>query len=146
MPQCPYCGCDALVKNGSTRGVPKWKCKKCGRQTSLKGEKGEKDQGKAETVLLSLSALSLNAIACLTSVVPSTVLRRVRRCAEQWATKPRPGPGGVIVMELDELWHFLKTKPTNCGSRWLSVGTPGNCWMGNAEIVIKPLSPSFWTD
>src|SRR5512144_134011 len=60
---CPCCGCDALVKNGSTRGVPKWKCKNCGLQTSLKGEKGEKDQGQAETVLLYLSGLSLNAKA-----------------------------------------------------------------------------------
>jgi transposase len=107
---CSYCGCDALVKNGSTRGVPKWKCKNCGRQTSLKGEKGEKDQGQAETVLLYLSGLSLNAIAGLTSVVPSTALRRVRRFAQAWATKPRPGAGGVIVMELDELWHFVGSK------------------------------------
>lgn len=107
---CPDCGCDALVKNGSTRGVPKWKCKNCGRQTSLKGEKGEKDQGKAETVLLYLSGLSLKAIAGLTSVVPSTALRRGRRCAQAWATKPRPSAGGVIVMELDELWHFVGSK------------------------------------
>ena len=67
MQHCPYCGCDDLIKNGSTRGVPKWKCKKCGRQTSLKGDKVEKDrqrdQARSEAVLLDLSGLSLKAIA-----------------------------------------------------------------------------------
>jgi IS1 family transposase/transposase-like protein len=110
MLQCPYCGCESLVKNGSTRGVPKWKCKKCGRQTSLRSEKVENRQEKAEAVLLYLNGLSLNAIAVLTSVVPSTVLRWVRRCAEQRATKPQPGAGRVIVMELDELWHCVGSK------------------------------------
>src|SRR5512144_934098 len=100
---CPCCGCDALVKNGSTRGVPKWKCKNCGRQTSLKGEKGEKDQGQAETVLLYLSGLSLNAIAGLTSVVPSTALRRVRRFAQAWATKPDRAPVGSL------LWNAMNS-------------------------------------
>lgn len=64
----------------------------------------------AETVLLYLSGLSRNAIALLKSVVPSTVLRGVRQFAEQWATKPQPGPGGVVVMERDELWHFVGNK------------------------------------
>lgn len=110
MLQCPYCGCESLVKNGSTRGVPKWKCKKCGRQTSLRGGKAENSQAKADAVLLYLNGLSLNAIAVLKSVVPSTVLRWVRRFAEQRANKPQPGPGRVIVMELDELWHFVNSK------------------------------------
>jgi IS1 family transposase len=46
----------------------------------------------------------------LKSVVPSTILRWVRQCAEERAAKPQPGPGGVIVMEIDELWHFVGSK------------------------------------
>lgn len=114
MQHCPYCGCHRLIKNGSTRGVPKWQCKACGRQTSLRGDQVEtdrqNDQARSEAVLLYLSGLSLNAIAVLKSVVPSTILRWVRQYAEERAAKPRPGPGGVIVMELDELWHFVGNK------------------------------------
>src|SRR5512143_2827758 len=114
MQHCPYCGCDSLIKNGSTRGVPKWRCKTCGRQTSLKGDHTETDrqhdQARSEAVLLYLSGLSLTAIGFLKSVVPSTILRWVRRFAQQRAAKPHPGPGGVIVMEIDEVWHFVGNK------------------------------------
>src|SRR5512143_2231953 len=116
MQHCPYCGCDSLIKNGSTRGVPKWKCKRCGRQTSLKGDKVEKDRQKdrtrSEAVLLYRSGLSLNAIAFLKSVVPSTIQRWVRQYAQARAAKPQPSPAGVIVMEIDEVWHFVGTKVT----------------------------------
>src|SRR5512144_912173 len=67
MLQCPYWGCHSLTKNGSTRGVPKWKGKTCGRQTSLRGPRAETDPEKerkqGEAVLLSLSGRSLNAVA-----------------------------------------------------------------------------------
>lgn len=125
MQHCPYCGCHRLIKNGSTRGVPKWKCKACGRQTSLRGKRLEtdrqRDQARSEAVLLDLSGLSLNAIALLKSVVPSTILRWVRQCAEERAAKPLPGPGGVIVMEIDELWHFVGNKENKLWI-WLALG------------------------
>lgn len=110
MVKCRYCGCDDLVKNGSTRGVPKSKCKKCSRQTSLRGTKVEDSQEKLQSVLFYLNGLSLNAIAALKSVAPSTILRSIRRFAEQRAAKPQPGPGGVTVMERDEVWHFIGNK------------------------------------
>src|SRR5512135_3412286 len=114
MLQCPYCGCYRLIKNGSTRGVPKWKCKACGRQTSLHGRCAETDPEKeskhVEAVLLYLSGLSLKAIAFLKSVAPSTILTWVRQFARQWAAKPEPRPEGVVVIELDEIWHFVGHK------------------------------------
>lgn len=94
MLQCPYCGCPSLSKNGSTRGVPKWQCKSCGRQTSLRGRRAGTDHDNApkqiEAALLYLSGLSLNAIAFWKSVVPSTVLNWVRQFARQPAAKPKP--------------------------------------------------------
>ena len=111
---CPYCGCHRLIKNRSTRGVPKWTCKSCGRQTSLRGRHAgiapDKQKKHVEAVLLYLSGLSLNAIAFLKSVVASTILNWVRPFARPWAAKPNPGPEGVIVMELDEIWHCVGHK------------------------------------
>jgi IS1 family transposase len=103
-----------LVKNGSTRGVPKWKCKTCRRQTSLRGRRAADaaacDRRRLEATLLYLCGLSLNVIAFLKGVVPSTILNWVRHCAQRWAAKPQPGAEGVLVMELDEVWHFVRRK------------------------------------
>jgi IS1 family transposase/transposase-like protein len=114
MLRCPYCGCQSLVKNGSTRGVPKWKCKTCRRQTSLRGNRAAdaaaRDRNRLEATLLYLCGLSLNVIAFLKGVVPSTILNWVRHCARRWAAKPQPGAEGVLVMELDEVWHFVGRK------------------------------------
>ncbi len=111
MLQCPYWGCQSLVKNGSTRGVAKWKGKTCGRQTSLRGgraaDEAARDKKRREATLVYLCGLSLNVIAVLKAVVPSTVLTWVRHCARQHAAKPPPGAQGGIVMELDEVWHFV---------------------------------------
>src|SRR5512147_2801843 len=108
MLECPYCGCQSLVKNGSTRCIPKWKCKICGRQTSLRGRRAADDEARdtkrAEATLLDLCGLSLNVIAFLNAVVPSTILHWVRHCARRWAATPQPGSEGVSVMELDEVW------------------------------------------
>src|SRR5512142_1807954 len=113
MLQCPYCGCDSLVKNGSTRGIPKWKCKTCGRQTSLRGGRAAdaeaRDSKRAEAILLYLCGLSFNVIAFLKAVAPSTILNWVRHGARRWAAKPQPRSEGVIVMELDEVWHFRRS-------------------------------------
>lgn len=114
MLQCPYCGCDSLVKNGSTRGIPKWKCKTCGRQTSLRGGRAAdaeaRDTKRAEAILLYLCGLSFNVLAFLKAVAPSTILNWVRHGARCWAAKPQPRAEGVIVMELDEVWHFIGRK------------------------------------
>src|SRR5512143_1133790 len=144
MQHCPYCGCDSLIKNGSTRGVPKWRCKTCGRQTSLKGDHTETDrqhdQARSEAVLLYLSGLSLTAIGFLKSVVPSTILRWVRRFAQQRAAKPHPDPGGVIVMEIDEVWHFVGNKKNKLWI-WLAFcRDTGQLVDWGVVIVIKPHS------
>ncbi len=39
---------------------------------------------------------------------PPAVLRWVRNFAERVYEKPEPGE--AIIVELDEMWHFLKSK------------------------------------
>lgn len=110
MQPCPYCRSDSLAKNGSVRGVAKWKCKACGRQTSLKPVRDDNEKEKTYAVLLYLCGLSMNTIGFLNSVATSTILTWIRKFAQQRGTKPSPDPGGVVVMEMDELWHFVGNK------------------------------------
>ena len=113
---CPYCQGQHLIKNGSAYGVPtrraapaKWKCKDCGRQTSFKPPRGEPLWKKETAVLLYTLGLSMNAIAKQLGVSTPSILNWIRVHAATHAPRPQPDPGeNVVVMELDELWHFLQ--------------------------------------
>src|SRR4051794_11255540 len=108
---CPYCRSQHLIKNGSAYGVPKWKCKDCGRQTSFKPPRGEPLWKKETAVLLYTLGLSMNAIAKQLGVSTPSILNWIRAHAATHAPRPQPEPGeSVVVMELDELWHFLQKK------------------------------------
>ncbi len=106
---CPYCQSEHLIKNGSSYGVPKWKCKDCGRQTSFKPPRGEPAWKKDTAVLLYTLGLSMNAIAQQLGVSTPSILNWIRAHAATHAPRPHPQPGEeVVVMAVDELWHFLK--------------------------------------
>ena len=128
---CPYCQSQHLIKNGSAYGVPtrraapaKWKCKDCGRQTSFKPPRGEPLWKKETAVLLYTLGLSMNAIAKQLGVSTPSILNWIRAHAATHAPRPQPDPGeNVVVMELDELWHFLQKKPE--GQNSLRPGSRG---------------------
>src|SRR3954452_3681479 len=136
---CPYCQSQHLIKNGSAYGVPKWKCKDCGRQTSSKPPRGEPLWKKETAVLLYTLGLSMNAIAKQLGVSTLSILNWIRAHAATHAPRPQPEPGeSVVVMELDELWHFLQKKRTSCGSGWLLIALANASSTGNVAIVMPP--------
>jgi len=57
--------------------------------------------------------LSFRTIAALFYLNASTILRWVRAYAESHYDKPLPK--GEIIVELDEMCHFIKLKKTSCG-------------------------------
>ena len=65
-------------------------------------------------ILLYTLGLSFNAIARIYGVATSTVMRWVRDFAEK--TYEKPSPGEAVIIELDEMWHYLHSKKTNYGS------------------------------
>ena len=86
-------------------------------------------------VTLYTMGLSLNAIARLFKVSTPAVLRWIRLFAEKVYEKPEPRE--AVVVELDEMWHYLHSKKTNYGSGKLIVALPVNSLIGNVGIVIK---------
>src|SRR5436305_1191532 len=69
---------------------------------------------KVEAVLLHLSGLSMNRTAKLLGVSTPSVQAWIERFAEVYARKPEP-EGRAVVVELDEMWHFLKKSPASSG-------------------------------
>jgi hypothetical protein len=84
---------------------------------------------KVTAVLLYLSGLSMRRTAKLLGVSPPTVQEWIERLAAAYATKPEP-TGRAVVIELDEMWHFIKKTlaglQPSCGQRnGPTVGSDG---------------------
>jgi IS1 family transposase len=65
---------------------------------------------RAMALYLYIVGLSMNAIARMIGVAPSSVLYWIRNFALRVYEKPTPQ--GAVVIELDERWHFLGSKKT----------------------------------
>ena len=132
---CPKCGHEKVVKNGKHLGKQRYLCTSCRFQFTRTTPRGRPASEKALAVTLYTMGLSLSAIARLFHVSTPAVLRWVRNFAERVYEKPKPGK--AIIVELDEMWHFLKSKKTNFGSGKPIVVIPVNSSTGNAEGVIR---------
>src|SRR3954466_14110694 len=85
--------------------------------------------------LLYTLGLSMNAIAKQLGVSTPSILNWIRAQARHVA-RPQPEPGeSVVVMELDELWHFLQKK--NKLWIWLAFDRSASS-TGNVAIVMPP--------
>jgi len=91
-------------------------------------------------ILLYTLGLSFNAIARIYCVATSTVMRWVRAFAEK--TYEKPEPGQAVIVELDEMWHYLHSKKTNFGSGKLIVAIQVSSLTGNVAIATRALLQS----
>src|SRR5215204_699345 len=91
---------------------------------------------KVAAVLLYVSGLSMNRTAKLLGVSPPTVQAWLEQFAAAYAQKPEP-EGRAVVIELDEMWHFLKKSPNRSGSGRLGIVLQGSWWTGNAAVVTR---------
>ncbi len=90
------------------RNEQRFLCKECGYNFVDKPRRGVPLKEKIQVLLLHLNGLSLNATAKIMGVSTPTIMRWVAEFAEKYAEKPEPSAGGVVVMELDEMGHYLK--------------------------------------
>jgi transposase-like protein/IS1 family transposase len=132
MPECPKCGSAETVKNGFHLGRQRHRCKKCGLQLTRTTPRGHPASEKATVVLLYTLGLSLNSIVRMFKVSTPAVLRWVRLFAEKVYEKPESCE--AVVVELDEMWHYLRSKKTNFGYGRLIVAIPVNSLTGNVGI------------
>src|SRR4051794_7115027 len=91
------------------RGKQRYRCKGCGLNFTDTPPRGMPLRVKLEAVLLYLSGLSMNRTAKLLGVSTPSVQAWIERFAEVYAQKPEP-EGRAVVVELDEMWHFLGRK------------------------------------
>ena len=94
---------------------------------------------KVTAVLLYPSGLSMNRTAKLLGVSTPSVMTWIEQFAAVYAQKPEP-EGRAVVVELDEMWHFLKKRPTSSGSGRLGIALQTGSSTGSWGVVTGPLS------
>jgi len=120
--KCGRCQGKNFIKNGSTKGRPKIKCKTCHFQTVLLSAEERKPPHfkscpqwkRLLGIILYNVGLSLSATALVLQTGKTSVLRWIKNYSKQCAGKPEPA--SVVVMEIDEMWNYLKKSPPLSGS------------------------------
>ncbi len=134
---CKRCGSAEHVKNGLMRGKQRYLCKRCGLAFTDTPARGKPLAMKAAAVLLYISGLSMNRTAKLLGVSTPTIQTWLEQFAAAYAQKPEP-EGRALVIELDEMWHYLKKSPSPSGSGKLGIVLQGSGWTGSAAVVTRP--------
>src|SRR3954452_20202639 len=135
--RCKRCGSEDHVKNGLMRGQQRYLCKACGLNFTDTPPRGKPLALKVAAVLLYVSGLSMNRTAQLLGVSPPPIQAWLEQLAAAYAHKPEP-EGRAVVIELDEMWHYLKKSPAPSGSGRLGIVLQGSWWTGSAAIVTRP--------
>ena len=127
------------VKAGFVKTEQRYKCKKCGCQFVPTRNKGRSKEEKLMAVWLYSHGLSFRAIAKLLKVSARSVFVWLKQFAENNNSKPVPQNKSVIV-ELDEMWHFLHSKKDKSGFGKLTVEQQNSSSTGNVgHEILKHL-------
>src|SRR3712207_4892952 len=129
------------VKNGLMRPKQRYRCKACGLNFTDTPPRGKPLALKVTAVLLYVSGLSMNRTAKLVGVSTPSVMAWIEQFAKAYAQKPAP-EGRAVVIELDEMWHYLKKRPTSSGCGKLGIVLQDVSSIGNWAVVTRPPAPS----
>jgi transposase len=136
MDACPKCTHPHVVKAGKARGKPRWLCRGCGYQFTCTTPRGRPLWQKSLAIFLYYRGVSMNALGKMFGVWASTILTWIRRYAADHSEKPAPN-GKAIVLELDEMWHFLKKNGANSGSGRLLIVIQAASLTGSVGVVMR---------
>jgi hypothetical protein len=88
---------------------------------------------KALALCLYTNGLSFRTIGKIIRIHFSAVYRFIRKWAEENYEKPEPSNDAIIMLELDEMWHYLHSKKQDVGYGRLIAVIPVNLLTGNVE-------------
>ena len=139
MYKCKRCKSEKYVKAGFVKTEQRYKCKKCGCQFVTTRNKGRSKEEKLMAVWIYSHGLLFRAISKLLKVSVRFVFIWIKQFAEDNYSKPIPQNESVII-ELDEMWHFLHSKKDKSGFGKLTVEQQNNSLTGNVgHEILKHL-------
>ncbi len=130
--KCKKCESENRVRAGFVNGEQRYLCKDCGCKYVPTRQHGKPEKVKLLAIWLYSHGLSFRTIAKLFKVTHKAVYDWVKIYATMNYTKPEPQSDAVIV-ELDEMWHYLHSKKHKSGYGKLIVAIPVNLSTGNVD-------------
>jgi len=106
---CKHCNGTRYVKNGFSHSYQRYLCQDCGSRSTDTPGHGYPIALRYEAAIRYLCGASITCTAFVLGVAPSTVQAWLEWVAKEHPSKPVP-VGTVVVIELDEMWHFLNSK------------------------------------
>lgn len=139
---CKKCRSKEFVKSGKVRGLQRYRCKSCGCHFTATPPRGKHPAMKALTLLLyGMGNMSYRMIARLLGTSQVSVYNWIKDEAEKL---PAPEmPADVELVNLDEMWHFLKKRAKNFGSSERLILLSGEFFPGCWGIVMMRPSKDF---
>lgn len=142
---CKKCGSIHVVKAGKINGNQRCKCKECGCQFQPNRRKGKEESTKRLAALLHLCGLSMRTISKIVKTDVHAVYRWISKFAEENYEKPKL-KSETVVVELDEMWHYIKERETDPGYGRLIAAIPVNLSTGNVEGRVMLHLQNFTSD
>jgi transposase len=136
MTACPKCAHQHIVKSGKVGGAQRWLCRGCGYQFTRSSPRGRPVWQKSLAVFLYCHGMSMHALGKMFGVHASSVLKWIRRYAAEHYAKPALS-GNAIIMELDEMGHYLQKNGVNSGSGRLWIVIQATSWTGSVGVVMQ---------
>jgi len=123
---CKHCAGFSYVKAGIHKGNQRYKCRDCGRHFTNTPPRGKPESIKLLAVLLYASRVSQLRIAQILGVSNVVVMKWIHAYADKLGGLPA-FEGDALIVEIDEMHHFLQKKTENSG-------------YGNASILLRVTS------
>lgn len=139
---CKRCGASDYVKNGIVRGLQRYRCRQCACNFTATQPRGKPLAMKALALLLyGMGNMSFCSIARILQVSDVAVLKWIRAEA---ARLPEPERAAdVVLLTIDEMWHFLKKRPKSFGSGGPMILCSGEPWPGCwVTVTMQPADSS----
>ena len=141
---CKKCNSQKIVKNGSVRGVQRYRCKECS-LNFVEGDVRKKPQTAVKkalcVILYSLGKASFSMLGKVLNHSPSIIYRWIKEAMDK---TPEPSVSADIQeMEFDEMWHFLQKKVKNSVSSKPWIVVQGELLPGLQGVVMLKHSNDF---
>lgn len=137
--ECKFCKGIETSKNGRMNGHQRYKCKGCGKNFTDTPFAGVGEEKRLLALSLYASGLSMNRIAQFFGVSCVAVMKWIRKLSQKVCCKPDPSTERVLVMEVDEFWHYLKKRNKRSGFSKPTIVIENDSLTGNVvTIVLKP--------